>query len=118
MVSRAGREQRITPGAGWYWFGALSFLVTAIIAPLLILLPLFRSHVTATFVVPGTNQVRLRAGEYILWDEYRTIFQGTTYSLSSNLPGGLTIKMFRAADESEVSMSSSGNVWVRSNQSE
>ena len=118
MVTHSGKEQQITPGVGWYWFAALLFLVTAIIAPVLILLPLFRGHVTATFVIPGTNQVRLAANEYVLWDDYRTIFQGTTYSSSSNLPGGITIKMFKVADGSEVLMSSSANIWVRSNQSE
>src|SRR3954454_18742334 len=105
------RSQSITPRAGWYWFAVLLFLVTAILAPALILLPLFRNHVATTFIVPGTNQVRLRAGDYVLWDDYKTILNGTTYSLSSNPPSSLTVKMSRVVDTFEVSQTSVGNVW-------
>lgn len=101
MNSRA-----ISPGMGWYWFAALLFIATGIVAPLAVVLPLFRSHAVVEMVVPGTNVVTFKAGEYVLWNDHTTIFQGTTYSSSSNLPAGVTNRLVSKATGQQVPMSS------------
>lgn len=45
-----------------------------------------------SFLVPGSVEVVLpRSGAYTLWHEYRTVFNGKSYSASTNLPSGLQV---------------------------
>lgn len=52
----------------------------------------FRQPYTKQFLIPGSIEVQLpRGGDYTLWHEYRTIFNGKSYTASTNLPVGLKV---------------------------
>lgn len=72
---------------------ALLWIVAGVIGPVIILVPLFRSRPVVEMVAPGTNTVTLNPGKYGLWNDYKRIFQGTTYNSSSNLPPGSTFRL-------------------------
>jgi len=96
------RQEKITPGTGWYWFAAL-LLLCGVLLPIAVLAPLFRSHVAAQMVAPGTNVVGLSAGDYVLWDDHDALFEGKNYA-SSNLPGGVSIRLVSQTSGQAVPM--------------
>ncbi|HMJ89317.1 MAG TPA: hypothetical protein VK530_05855 [Candidatus Acidoferrum sp.] len=97
--------EKISPGVGWYWLAA-ALICGGLLAPVAIFLPLFRSGPLIQFAVPGTNAVALKAGEYVLWHDHTTVFQGTTYASPSNLPAGVMTRMLSQADGKFIPMSS------------
>jgi len=46
------------------------------------------------FVVPGTTQIQAdQPGRYYLWNDYQTVYQGTSYNESETIPGGMNISV-------------------------
>jgi hypothetical protein len=57
------------------------------------------------FLVPGVLDYPVKKpGEYVLWDNYETIFQGRTYSLPVELPAGVVIKLVSPETKAEIPM--------------
>ena len=97
------RQEKITPGTGWYWFAGW-LLLCGVLLPIAMLVPFFRSHVAAQMVAPGTNVVGLSAGDYVLWNDHDTMFEGKTYASSSDLPGGVSIRLVSQTSGQAVPM--------------
>ena len=106
------KDEKITPGTGWYWFAILLLLV-GVLLPVAVLRPLFRGHMPAQLVAPGTNIVRLEACDYVLWNDHTTLFEGKTYASSSNLPGGVAIRLVSQGSSQAVPMTPDASTRVR-----
>lgn len=64
----------------------------AVLAPGLWILSLVNAYEdrTVSFRAPGTLEVKVEApARYFVWNEYRTIFEGRTYSSEKSLPEGV-----------------------------
>jgi hypothetical protein len=96
--------------------GAVVFILGVVVAPLLIVLPLILAKSNETqFKVPGIQKVTVeKPGQYYLWNDYQTLYQGRTYNRSEKVPDGMVIKITDASGTplnlvSDVSMSETAN---------
>ena len=68
-------------------------LAGVILIPAAIVIPLLSAPKPVPFIVPGSHPFNLTSpGEYVLWHNYDTIFEGKTFS-SNALPGGLQMQL-------------------------
>ena len=76
-------------------FGATLIVVGTLVIPLGVLVPLIFSDVAETqFLVPGSAEFEVEEpGRFYLWNDYQTIFGGTSYNRSESLPDGLSIRI-------------------------
>lgn len=62
--------------------------------PFVILIPLFFQGDAITFRVPGSIELTIEEpGQYYLWHNYNTVFEGQSYSFSKELPHGLSFAL-------------------------
>jgi hypothetical protein len=48
----------------------------------------------AKFIIPDVVEVLIeKPGKYYVWNNYRTVFEGRTYSTAEELPGGIEITL-------------------------
>ena len=72
--------------------GVLLFLIGTLIVPALILLTLLGSPKPHQFFIPGTTEVKVeKKGRYYLWNDFQTVYEGTSYDRSEAIPDGLEI---------------------------
>lgn len=86
------------PGKGWYAFaGAVGLAGVAAATALAGWFALTFDRSTQ-FVVPGRHDVLLdRPGDYLVWNDYQTVFQGRSYNESRQLPSGVHIRVLDPA---------------------
>lgn len=83
----------VTPGRKWYIIAVLMILTGVVLIPAAIVIPLLSAPKPVSFIVPGSHAFNLTTpGEYVLWHNYKTIFEGKTFS-SNALPGGLQMQL-------------------------
>jgi hypothetical protein len=83
----------VTPGRKWYIIAALMILAGVFLIPAAIVIPLLSAPKPVPFIVPGSHPFNLTTpGEFVLWHNYDTIFEGKTFS-SNALPGGLQMQL-------------------------
>ena len=98
--------------------GVILFILGGIIIPtafgITIVVHVLKEKPLAQFVVPGQATVTIeKPGRYYLWNDYQTTFEGTTYSTSTDFPGGLDISLLenqtgkKRSFKTNVSISSS-----------
>lgn len=59
------------------------------------------------FLGPGTNEVVVvKPGNYYLWSDYETLFQGRSYQFPESIPGGLEFKLMDAGTKQTIEMTS------------
>lgn len=73
--------------------GIVVFLLGVLVIPILIVLPmLFDKSREVQFIAPGKIEVSIeKPGRYYLWNDYKTIYKGTIYNRSKDLPDGMKI---------------------------
>ena len=83
------------PGVLTLITGIVCFAVGAIAIPLIIILPLvFENSNDLQFKVPGTIEVPVgKPGRYYLWNNYQTIYKGTSYNRPQGIPDGMEIRI-------------------------
>lgn len=71
------------------------FLVVALVAPFLFLIPIFLEHQNENqFKVPGAIEVVVdKPGRYYLWNDFRTVYHGQSFNRSERIPDGLNIQI-------------------------
>lgn len=78
--------------------GVALFIAGGIIMPFVLLLSLVLALSTGgrdmQFLIPGSVEFTIEEpGKYYLWNDYRTIYEGETYSKPTELPDNLTISL-------------------------
>lgn len=78
----------------------LSFL-GMFVFPMIFILPiLFDNSENPAFIIPGSSEISVEeAGRYYLWNNYRTVFNSTTYNRPKTLPDGLEISIETSTGE-------------------
>ena len=71
------------------------FILGAIVVPTAIVLSVvFADTHVEKFLVPGTTRDQIeQPGLYYLWNNYETVFKGTTYNRSESIPDGFKIRI-------------------------
>ena len=96
------------PGRIWY-FAAVALGVAGIAACVLLVLHfLARLDTGDQFIVPGSHAfVVEKTGKQLVWNDYRTVFQGRAYDAPERLPEGLRIRVTEGASGKPVEVISS-----------
>ena len=96
--------------------GVILFVLGGVTFPVVIIVPLFLDDaINQQFSIPGMIQVVIKEpGRYYLWNNHQTIFNGTIYNRSEDLPDGIEISItdsttgipFNFFESSSISFSS------------
>jgi hypothetical protein len=78
--------------------GVILFIFGAMVIPTVFCVIAFMyswaNQPLARFVIPGSTFVTVeKESRYYLWNDYRTIYEGKTYSCSEDFPSGLEISL-------------------------
>jgi uncharacterized membrane protein len=77
------------PGLGWYALAGVVFLAGLVFGGILVWRFVVAFEPATTFVAPGVVKLSLTTpGEYILWHEHRTVYNGRTVDLPAQMPDG------------------------------
>jgi len=96
------------PGKGWYVFAGAVALAGVIAMAALIAWFVLTLDKGAQFLVPGRHTVELdKPGKYLVWNDYRTVFQGRSYDESEKLPPGVRISVLDKAGGRALAVSAS-----------
>src|SRR5438132_9806725 len=82
------------PGLGWYALAAAIFLAGAALAAVLVWRFVANLDEGSRFIAPGSAQVSIaHPGEYLIWHEYRTIYEGRSFDVPAAMPGGVRYRV-------------------------
>src|SRR4029453_1273052 len=82
------------PGLAWYAVAGTVFLSGLALAAILVWRFVAAFEPAVWFMAPGEAQVALSgSGEYILWHEHRTVYQGRTYDVPPRMPDGTRFRV-------------------------
>ena len=82
------------PGLGWYALAGLALLAGLGIAAALVWRFVAAFEPPTRFLAPGAVEVSLPApGEYILWHEHRTLYEGRSYDVPPPMPDGARFRV-------------------------
>ena len=77
------------PAVGWYALAGAIFLLGVALAAAMVWRFAADIEPPARFLAPGEAQVMLaKPGDYILWHEHRTVYDGRTYDVAPQMPDG------------------------------
>jgi uncharacterized membrane protein len=77
------------PGLGWYALAGSVFIAGLALGGFLVWRFVVAFEPATTFVAPGAVKLSLTTpGEYILWHEHRTLYNGRTFDLPGQMPDG------------------------------
>ena len=91
---------RHAPSPIWYLFAIaliLAGVAVAVVPNVFLAARLKDRSPPVQFAAPGHKEIVVREpGDYTLWNDYQTVFEGKSYYTSSNsLPNGLEIKLLK-----------------------
>jgi uncharacterized membrane protein len=101
------------PGRFGY-FAAVAIAVGGVVAcAALVVLFVLRLDGDTRFVAPGSHVVTVKQpGKQVIWNDYRTVFEGRSYDAPERLPEGLQIRVTEAATGKDLDIASSrGASW-------
>jgi uncharacterized membrane protein len=77
------------PGLAWYALAGVVFLIGVALATILVWRFTTAFEAPTRFLAPGaTELVITEPGEYIVWHEHRTVYQGRTFNVAAAMPDG------------------------------
>jgi uncharacterized membrane protein len=83
------------PGKGWYVFAGVVALAGVVAMAALIAWFVLTLDRGEQFLVPGRHVLALdRPGKYLVWNDYRTVFQGRSFDAPEKLPAGVRVSVF------------------------
>jgi uncharacterized membrane protein len=95
------------PGLGWYALAGAVFIAGLASGGFLVWRFVVAFEPATEFVAPGVAKLSLAArGEYILWHEHRTIYNGRTFDLPPQMPDGTRYRVH--GPDGEVPLRGSG----------
>ena len=108
------------PSRVWYVIGAALMMGAAIGAPVYLIWTLVSLMSSGEqFRAPGVNRFHLnKPGKYILWHDYRTVFDGRRYSVEQELPDGVVFTVTNDETHESVHIEASGGAHEQSGSSE
>jgi uncharacterized membrane protein len=86
-------EPSRVPGQGWYVAAGAAVVGGLVIAIALIAWMFLSRDAGTQFLGPGRFAVDLRPGAYLIWNDYRTTFEGTRYEWPQDVPADAVIRV-------------------------
>jgi uncharacterized membrane protein len=81
------------PGQGWY-VAAVGAVFGGLVVAIALIVWMFLGRDEGTqFAAPGRVTVELRADDYLIWNDYRTTFEGTRYESPQPVPAGADVRV-------------------------
>lgn len=83
----------------------IALILAACLAPLILVMPVFKSLMEEPDLLKAPGEWEVMAeepGRYYVWNEYQTVYDGTTYAEGEALPSGITFSLVDAATEEAV----------------
>jgi uncharacterized membrane protein len=81
------------PGQGWYVAAGAAVVGGLVVAIALIAWMFLSRDVGTQFLGPGHVAVELRPGAHLIWNDYRTTFEGTRYESPQEVPADAMIRV-------------------------
>jgi uncharacterized membrane protein len=81
------------PGQGWYVAAGAAVVGGLVVAIALIAWMFLSRDIGTQFLGPGRVAVDLRPGAYLIWNDYRTTFEGTRYESPQELSADVMIRV-------------------------
>jgi hypothetical protein len=92
------------PGLGWYALAGMVFLAGLALAAVLVWRFVAAFEPAARFLAPGEAQVSVAVpGDYIVWHEHRTVYQGRSFSVEPAMPDGIRYRV-QAPDGASIAV--------------
>ena len=86
-------DGQAVPGQGWYLAAAGAVLGGLVVAVALVAWLILGRDDATQFAVPGRIAVELRPGAHLIWNDYRTTFEGTLYESPLAVPPGTAVRV-------------------------
>jgi uncharacterized membrane protein len=100
-------EAARVPGRGWYLVAGAVALAGVVAMAALIAWYVLTLEPGVQFLGPGRHTLELgRPGKYLVWNDYRTVFQGRSYDASERLPPGVRIGVLDKAGGQALTVTS------------
>jgi uncharacterized membrane protein len=101
-------EDARVPGKGWYVLaGVIAFATVVGIGGIAAWLYL-EYDAGKQFLAPGRHAIELKkSGGYLVWNDYRTVYQGRSYDESEHLPKGAQISVIERSSGRALAVDSS-----------
>lgn len=81
------------PGQGWY-VAAGGAVFGGLVVAIALIAWMFLSRDEGTqFAAPGRVTVELRPGSHLIWNDYRTVFEGRAYETPQPVPAGADVRV-------------------------
>jgi hypothetical protein len=83
------------PGVKLIIAGSVLMVAGVLVVPLMVIVPLvLEDRLDVRFEVPGTAEAEVvEPGRYYLWNDFETVFEGTSYNRSEKVPDGYEIRI-------------------------
>ena len=81
------------PGQGWYVAAGGAVIGGVAVSIALIAWMILSGDEGTQFAAPGRAAVELRTGAYLMWNDYRTTFEGSRYESPQEFPPGASIRL-------------------------
>src|SRR5260221_394396 len=96
------------PGEGWYLAAGGAVLGGLVVAIALIAWLFLGRDEGTQFTAPGRVAVELRPGANLIWNDYRTTFEGTSYESPAEAPAAASVRV-RGPGGAEIATRRSAN---------
>lgn len=96
------------PGSGWYVLAGAIALGGVLAGAALVARLVLTWEEGTQFLAPGRQALTLNAGEYVVWNDHVTVFEGRSYRSSKDLPDGVHVSVMDSGGASVVLRRASG----------
>jgi uncharacterized membrane protein len=96
------------PGSGWYVLAGALALGGVLAAAVLVARLVLTWEEGTQFLAPGRQTLTLNAGEYVVWNDHITVFDGRSYRSSKDLPDGVHVSVMDSGGAGVVLRRASG----------
>lgn len=97
------------PGKGWYWLAGTVALASILAVAGLIAWAVVTYDEGHQFLAPGRQVLELGTGRHVVWNDYRTIFEGRSFDASRTLPSGVEITVTEVGSGRPVALRRAGS---------
>lgn len=107
------------PGRSGYFVAAALALAGIAASALLVIHIVTQIDGDARFLAPGSHALTVeKPGTQVIWNDYRTVFEGRSYDLPERLPDGLRIRVTEAATGKAVDVAPSRSASSKTSEAE
>jgi uncharacterized membrane protein len=109
-VNKASKPSAAIPGKSWYAAAGGIAVGTVVAIVALVTWFVLTLDQGVQFLGPGRHTANFdKPGSYMVWNDYRTVFDGRSYDQSEKLPSGVRVTVLDAEEEKSLTVAPSFN---------